>query len=52
MEEFWLVDPKSRSVEIYTLTNSEYGLLGQDTGDETGKSNLLEGIELKVSALF
>lgn len=50
--EFWLVDPKSRSVEIYTLSNSEYGLLGQYTGDEIIKSKVLEGIEIKVSILF
>ena len=50
--EFWLVDPKTRSVEIYTLSKGEYGLLGQYTGEEVVKSKVLEGIEIIVSTLF
>ena len=52
VSEFWLVDPKTRSIEIYTLSNGEYGLLGQFTGDENVKSNVLDGIDVKVSAIF
>ncbi|MCE7989487.1 MAG: Uma2 family endonuclease [Caldilinea sp. CFX5] len=26
--EYWLVDPKARSVEVYTLSSGEYALLG------------------------
>lgn len=50
--EFWLVDPKTRSIEIYTLSNGEYALVGQFTGDEVVKSNVLDGLDLKVSAIF
>lgn len=52
VSEFWLVDPKTRSIEIYTLSNGEYALLGQFTGDENVKSNVLDGIDVKVSAIF
>ena len=52
VSEFWLVDPKTRSIEIYTLSNGEYGLLGQFTGDEIVKSNVLDGLDVKVSAIF
>ena len=52
VSEFWLVDPKTRSIEIYTLSNGEYALLGQFTSDENVKSNVLDGIDVKVSAIF
>lgn len=50
--EYWLVDPKARSVEVYTLARGEYALFGQYTGDEMVASNLLEGLQIKASGLF
>ena len=32
--EYWLADPKTHSVEVYTLSAGEYALFGQFTGDE------------------
>lgn len=52
VQEYWLVDPKTRSVEIYTLSNGEYALLGQFTGSEAIESLVLAGIELKTHSLF
>lgn len=50
--EYWIVDPKARLVEVYTLARGEYALLGQYTGDEMVTSNVLAGLQIKASALF
>jgi Uma2 family endonuclease len=50
--EYWLADPKTRSVEVYILSNGEYALLGQFTDDEAITSNALAGLTIKTSALF
>ena len=54
VREYWIADPKTRSVEIYILPaeGSEYVLLGQFTGGDKLKSSILAGLELTVSALF
>jgi Uma2 family endonuclease len=50
--EYWIVDPKARLVEVYTLARGEYALLGQYTGDEMITSNVLVGLQIKASGLF
>jgi len=50
--EYWLADPKTRSVEVYVLSNGEYALFGQFTDDELITSQLLEGLTIKTSLLF
>ncbi len=50
--EYWLADPKARLVEVYTLSNNEYALLGQYTGDEIIESKMLAGLQIKTSTLF
>jgi Uma2 family endonuclease len=50
--EYWLIDPKARLVEVYTLSNGEYALLGQYTGEEMITSQALAGLQIKCSALF
>jgi Uma2 family endonuclease len=54
VREYWLVDPKTRSVEVYTLpaNGAEYALLGQFTAKEKVKSSVLAGLELPVESLF
>ena len=52
MPEYWLVDPKTRSVEVHTLARGEYALLGQFTGEDVIQSNVLTGINLAASLLF
>lgn len=44
--EYWLVNPKARAVEVYTLSNGEYALLGQYTGEEKIESKVF--IELAI----
>lgn len=50
--EYWLVDPKAHLVEVYTLSNGEYALLGQYTHDEVVTSQVLAGLEIVASSLF
>ncbi|MCP4654578.1 MAG: Uma2 family endonuclease [bacterium] len=52
--EYWLVDPKSRSITVYHLDiqRREYDELGGFGSDETVRSRLLEGFEVAVAALF
>lgn len=50
--EYWLADPKARLVEVYTLSNGEYALLGQYTNDEMIESKVLAGLQIKTSTLF
>ena len=54
VREYWLVDPKTRSVEVYSLPKEgpEYVLLGQFSNNEKMKSAVLEGLEIDVSSLF
>ncbi len=50
--EYWIVNPKTRSVELYTLSSGEYALVGEYTGDELIKSKHLAGLEIITSTLF
>jgi Uma2 family endonuclease len=50
--EYWIVDPRTRSVEIYTWSNGEYALFGQFVGEEMVTSKLLEGLSIQTNLLF
>ncbi|RIK44752.1 MAG: Uma2 family endonuclease [Chloroflexi bacterium] len=50
--EYWIANPHTRTVEVYTLSNGEYALLGEYTGDEHLQSLLLAGIDIVTSTLF
>lgn len=50
--EYWIVNPSTRSIEVYTLSNGEYGLLGEYSGDDTTQSTVLEGLEIVASSVF
>jgi Uma2 family endonuclease len=50
--EYWLANPKTRSVEVHTLSRGEYALLGEFTADEVITSEILAGIAIVTSSLF
>ncbi|MFK7803177.1 MAG: Uma2 family endonuclease [Anaerolineae bacterium] len=52
VKEYWIVNPKMQSIEVYSLSNKEYMLVGDFQADEMIVSPLLEGIELQVGAIF
>ena len=52
MPEYWIVNPKLRSVEVYILSRGEYALLGEIARDEVITSKVLAGIMIVASTLF
>jgi Uma2 family endonuclease len=57
VREYWLADPKTRSMAVYTLAPAEsgvneYALLGAFSIGEKIQSNVLAGIELSIDTLF
>ena len=53
VREYWLVDPRTRSVEVYSLSEeSTYEMAGQYTPGETVKSAVLSDLALPVDELF
>jgi Uma2 family endonuclease len=50
--EYWLVDPKARTIEVYVLRGEVYGLLGKWTMGELARSDVLQGFELPVAAVM
>ncbi len=52
VREYWLVDPKNKSIEVYSLTGERYKLASYVV--ETGKitSSALEGFEMEIEPVF
>ncbi|RME48667.1 MAG: Uma2 family endonuclease [Caldilineae bacterium] len=51
--EYWIVNPKTRSVEVFTLSEGgEYALKGEYTADETVESEVLAGLKIPADSLF
>jgi Uma2 family endonuclease len=52
VQEYWLVHPTARTIEVYTLSGEAYELLGRWGGGETARSRLLEGFEAAVDEVM
>ncbi len=52
VSEYWIVNPNLGSVEVYTLTDGEYALLGEFAGDDEIKSAVLEGLAIVNNSLY
>lgn len=53
VREYWLVDPRTRSVEVYALSEQgTYDMGGQYTPGEVAASAVLSGLSLSVHELF
>src|SRR5262245_13212336 len=50
--EYWLANPKTRSVEIFSLSEGEYLQFGEFTEDEIIRSAVFEGLTITTSTLF
>jgi Uma2 family endonuclease len=48
VREYWIVDPKARTVELFCLRGSTYALTGKYGAGETVRSEVLPGFEVKV----
>lgn len=51
--EYWIVDYRTETVEIYIWEKGEYVLqVGRLEGDDTAVSQVLPGFQVEVSAIF
>jgi Uma2 family endonuclease len=52
LPEYWIVDPDSRTIEVFTLVKGLYQLHSRASGKETAESRLLTGFKLPFSKLL
>ncbi|MBC8110883.1 MAG: Uma2 family endonuclease [Verrucomicrobia bacterium] len=50
--EYWLIDTKNQSVEVYVFRNGDYDLDQLETGTGTVKSAVLQGFTLEITSIF
>ncbi|GAB4582147.1 MAG: Uma2 family endonuclease [Anaerolineales bacterium] len=50
--EYWIVDPKTRSVQVFVLSGREDGLLGEFVGEDVVQSSVLAGLQIAARTLF
>ena len=48
VREYWIVDPETRTIEVFTLKRSAYGLVEKYKASDAVSSKLLSGFEVKV----
>lgn len=52
VNEYWLIDPRAKTVEVYFLQDNVYVAFGAYRTGETAKSKLLDGFTVNVKKLF
>jgi Uma2 family endonuclease len=52
VSEYWLVDPETCTIEVYTLDEGVYTLLGQFSAGHKARSQVLSGFEVSVDEVF
>ena len=52
VQEYWLVDPDERTVEVLALSPEGYQVLGQYSGDEVVSSQVLAGFRRSAEEIF
>lgn len=52
VQEYWLVDPEARTIEVYRLQQGAYLLHGKWKEGEVASSALLAGLEIEVKEVF
>jgi Uma2 family endonuclease len=50
--EYWIVDPRALTIEVYALEQSVYVLTGQYGMGEVARSQVLPGFEVSVETIF
>lgn len=52
VKEYWLVDPKDKTVEIYENISGKFAVISDLTKVDTAKSKLLAGFEVELGKVF
>jgi Uma2 family endonuclease len=52
VQEYWIVDPEARTVEVFRLCEGAYEALGKWGAGETARSELLAGFEVTVDKVM
>ena len=52
VQEYWIVDPEARVVEVFTLREGAYEALGKWGAGETARSELLARLEVTVDEVM
>jgi Uma2 family endonuclease len=52
VEEYWIVDPEARTIQVFVLREGRYQLLGKWGEGEAARSEVLEGFEVAVKEIF
>lgn len=52
IQEYWLVDPGNKTIEVYTLQNNHYALFLFADAEESVKSALLSELEIPLTRIF
>jgi Uma2 family endonuclease len=50
--EYWIANPKTRSVQVFTLSGQEYALVNEYVGEEVIESTVLTGLPITTHTLF
>jgi Uma2 family endonuclease len=50
--EYWIVDPRTKTIEVYRLEGGSYLLIGQYVPGEVAKSPGVPGFEISVDEVF
>lgn len=52
VREYWIVDPRTRTIEVYVLRGGRYDLIGQWGDEETARSEVLARLEVAVGEVI
>jgi Uma2 family endonuclease len=52
VQEYWIVDPKEKTIEVLTLGKQGYERAGLYRRDETLTSKLLPGLQISLTEVF
>ena len=52
VQEYWIVDPASRSVQVFVLDNGHYVAKDYGTSEDTLKVNVLKDCTIDLSQVF
>ncbi len=52
VKEYWIIDPKNETLEIYIFDNNDYRLLQFLESEGKVESSILKGLEMDVKSIF